>query len=313
MRTTYASQRLVPDEIAWSKQKPEVLEGIDPKIGKNILIGTDFRELFLGNDSGGQRNFFQMQGDLYLGFELDPKVTLYFDRGMSTSYELFGVGYVTPSVYVKAGRFVPSYGWKFDDHTQFVRSEMGFMPPSNSDVGVEIGASPERFDVQAAVVNGNRGSIQDDNGTVSETLNAAYRFHVGPFGASIGASGLHDPSADVGGFYGYLTWRNLTWLGQSDFFHREQTGVLETDGFVTSHEVSLLLRQGLELKGTYDFFDPDRDRESGAKSRWGGGVSVMPRSYLVLEGLLRGTTFDNGVAYSGTDFIETVLQLHLLY
>src|SRR5713101_4551597 len=118
LRTAYASQKLVPEDIAWSKAKPEIVAGIEPHISKNILIGTDFRELYLGSDAPVPlRNFFQMQGTIYFDFELDPKVSLYYAHGMTDTRELFGLDYLTPILYVKAGRFVPSYGWKFDDHT----------------------------------------------------------------------------------------------------------------------------------------------------------------------------------------------------
>jgi hypothetical protein len=318
LRTAYASQKLVPEEIAWSKAKPEVLAGIDPYIAKHLLVGTDFREVYLGSDDpSAPRDFFQMQGDIYLGFQLDPKVSLYFARGATDTRELFGVGHLNPSLYVKAGRFVPSYGWKFDDHTMFVRSEMGFSPPGNSDVGLELGASPGRFEVQLAVVNGNRGSILDNDSRLATALNAGYRFHLGPFAAFAGVSGYDDPSQqlalDSGGAHGYLMWKNLTWIGQADLFRRAPAGGTETRGFVASHELTCLLRQGLDLKGTYDFFDPDKDHATGAKSRWGGGIYVMPQSYLTLEVLERRTTFDNGTVYSGRDSWESVFQLHLLY
>jgi hypothetical protein len=110
-----------------------------------------------------------------------------------------------------------------------------------------------------------------------------------------------------------LTWKSLTWVGETDLIRREPAGGPETEGVTTSHEVTYLLRRGLELRATYDFYDPDRDRGAGARSRWGGGVFVMPRAYVTLEALVRRTEFDNGVDYSGRDFTETVLQLHLLY
>jgi hypothetical protein len=318
LRTAYASQKLVPEEIAWSKAKPEVIAGIEPHISKNILIGTDFRELYLGSDAPvPQRDFFQMQGDIYFDFALDPKVDLYFARSATDTRELFGLDYLTPKLYVKAGRFVPSYGWKFDDHTMFVRSEMGFSPPGNSDVGVEVGAYPGRFDIQLAAVNGARGSILDTDTRVATALNAGYRFHLGPLGLAAGISGYDDPNAllrfDAGGGHAYVTWKNLTWLGQGDLFSRAPAGGKVTRGFVTSHEVTWGLHQGLDLKGTYDFFDPDKDHATGAKTRWGGGIFVMPQSYLALEFLERRTTFENGIAYSGNDFYESVFQLHLLY
>ncbi len=294
MRTAYASQKLVPEEIAWSKAKPEILAGIEPRISKHVLIGTDFRELYLGSDAPlPQRDFFQMQGDVYLDFELDPKVSLYFARSATDTREVFGLDYLTPQLYVKAGRFVPSYGWKFDDHTMFVRSETGFMPPGNSDVGVELGAFPGRFDVQLGVVNGARGSILDNDTRVATALNAGYRFHLGSLGLYAGVSGYDDPSKlqgfDEGGGHAYVTFRNLTWIGQADLLRRDPQGGPVTRGFVTSHELTLGLHQGLDLKGTYDFYDPDKQHATGAKTRWGGGLFVMPQSYL------------------------SVFQLHLLY
>ncbi len=317
LRTPYASQKLVPEEIAWSGAKPPDLGEIDPMIAKHIMIGTDFREMYIGSDTPDRPNFFQMQADLYFGFQLDPKVTLYYDRGQSGSYELFGLDYLRPTVYVKAGRFVPSYGWKFDDHTMFVRSELGFMPPANSDVGIEAGWSKGPADVQLGLVNGNRGATLDNDLQMAGVLNAVYRHRVGPVGAALGVSGYHHPGDlrdyDTWGGYGYLTWKKLTWLGEADLFQSKPSGSGATVGVVSSHELTYLVRQGLEVVGTYDFFDPNRDRGAGAKSRWGGGVFVMPQSYMTLEALMRRTLYDNGVDYSGRDFTETVLQLHLLY
>jgi hypothetical protein len=317
LRTAYASQKLAPEEIAWSYSKRPELDDIDPMIGKHIMIGADFREFYVGESEIPRPNFFEMQADLYLAFQLDPKVTLYYDRGQSSSYELFGLGYVLPVVFVKAGRFVPSYGWKFDDHTMYVRSELGFMPPASSDVGLEGGFSQGPFDLQVDLVNGNRGSVLDNDHLLAVTLNAVYRHRVGPIGAAVGFSGYHHPGdlvdEDTRGVYGYLTWKGLTWIGEGDILRRDPDGGSAVEGVIASHEVTYLIRKGLEIKGTYDFFDPDRDRGAGSKSRWGGGFYIMPRSYVTLEALLRRTLYDDGVDYSGVNFTETVLQLHLLY
>jgi hypothetical protein len=317
LRSAYATQKLVPEEIAWRRAKLPALEDIDPMIGKHIMIGTDFREFYVGADVPGRPNFFQMQADLYFAFQLEPSVTLYYDRGQSASYELFGLDYLLPVLYVKAGRFVPSYGWKFDDHTMYVREELGFQPPANSDVGLEAGFSKGPFDAQVGLVNGNRGFVLDSDDELAGVLNADVRHRLGPVGLGLGVSGYHQPGPvldyDTRGLYGYLIWKRLTWLGEADLFRRKPAGGAAVEGMVASHEVTYLLRQGLDLKATYDFFDPDRDQGAGAKSRWGGGVYVMPRPYMTLEALLRRTLYDNGVDYSGQDFTETALQLHLLY
>ena len=318
LRTSYATQQLVPQEIAWLRGKATSIEEIEPKLARLIQIGADFREFYVGADiEEGHLNFFQMQADLYFAFQLDPKVTLYYDRGQSGNYEVFGVDYLTPSTYVKAGRFVPAYGWKFDDHTMYVRSELGFQPPANSDVGLEVGFSKGSLDLLAGVVNGSRGSTLDSDTKAAGVLNAIVRHRTGPLGAALGVSAYHHPGRatdiDHWGLYGYLTWKRFTWLGEGDFIQTDPALGPTRIGAVTSHEATVLLRQGLELKATYDFYDPDRDRASGAKSRWGGGVFVMPQSYLALEGLVRRIDYDNGIDYAGRDFTETLLQLHLLY
>jgi hypothetical protein len=256
-----------------------------------------------------------MQGDLYLDFQLESRVSIYYDKGRSDTYEMFGLGYLTPHLYGKAGRFVPSYGWKFDDHTMFVRDELGLAPPANSDVGFEAGYSKGHVDIQAAVVNGSRGTIFDNDTKAAGTLNVMARHHIGPFGLALGGSEYHRPSDldhyDAYGGYGYLTWRSLTWVGEMDFVREKPIGGGATISVVSSHELTWLIRQGLEVKGTYDFFDPNRDLGGGAKSRWGGGVTFMPYPYVVLEGDLRQTNYQDGVFYSGIDALETVLQIHL--
>lgn len=316
LRNAYASQRMVPDEIAWRRTQPSVLNGIDSTLSRFLLLGVDFREVYVGSDVAQQRyNFFQMQGDIYLSVQLDPRVSLYYDRSRNDTYEMFGLGYVLPVLYVKAGRFVPSYGWRFDDHTMFVREQLGLAPPSGSDVGLEAGFARGPLDVQVGFLNGARGSIHDTDPKYAYSANAMYRRRLGPFGGALGLSGYHHPGDsednDAWGAYGYLTWRTLTWLGEADLAQRKPTGAGAVQSFIASHEITWLVRQGLEVKATYDFFDPDRDVGAGAKSRWGGGLAVMPYPYLALEAALRKTEFDDGVNYSGQDALETVLQLHL--
>jgi len=319
MRTLYASQYLVPDEIAWSKPEKGVLEGIDPEIARNVTIGADFRMIHAGSDSESRfLNFFQMQGDLYLNFQMDDALSLYYDHGLSTSYEVFGLWQGLPLTgYVKAGRFIPAYGWKFDDHTMYVRERLGFTPPSNTDVGVEYGMSPGRLDMQVAVVNGNRTNAYDDDRKLATVLTAVYRGRSGPIGWAGGVEGYwrDGPVENHGsaGTYGYMTWGDFAWVGEIDWFRDAPESGGRRTGVVTSNEVSYLVRRGFEVLGTYDFYDPDRNAQTGAVSRWGGGLSALPSPFLAVQALYRATTYDDGVGLSGTDFWETVVQLHLLY
>ena len=103
-------------------------------------------------------------------------------------------------------------------------------------------------------------------------------------------------------------------MGEADLLGKTWVnGDSSVTGFVASNELSFLVRQGFEIKATYDFFDPDVDRKSGAETRWGGGVFAMPASYFTGEVLFRWTDFEEGPVVAGEAFYELVLQAHFLY
>ena len=318
LRTSYATQELAPRELAWSPKAPRMLEAIDTRLTKHVTIGADFRELYVTSDvPSRQIDFFQMQGDIYVAFQLDSTSTLYFDRGLSNTYELFGLHYPTPWLYVKGGRFVPSYGWKFDDHTHSVREDLGFGPPANSDVGLELGVMRGPLDVQLSLGNGSYGSIQDTDTRLASGGNFLYRLRGGPVAMGAGGSIMHRPGPqevlDLVGGRGSLVLHPFTWIGQVDRVRRERPSTPVEVGLSTSHELSWVARQGLEVLVTYDFFDPDTDLQSGAKSRYGAGVFMMPRSFFSIEALYRATRVDPGPALTTGDFDEAVAQLHVFF
>jgi len=320
MRTSYASRYLVPTEIAWATPDSTILGRLDPRIGSNLAVGADMR---LIQSHAGQRaqstDFFQMEGNVYLAFDLGKTATLHVARGISATGEIYGLAYVLPITggYVKAGRFVPSFGWKVDDHTTYVRQDLGFAPPSNSDVGVELGASPGHLDIQAAFTNGNRGATIANDGKYAASGNMTYRCRLGSIGGAVGVEGIYEPSNagtfKAEGVRGYLTWRSVAWLAEADWFRREDAdgGVLR--GLVASHEGSVLLRRGLELVGTFDLFDPDDADESERRTRWGGGITIMPSPFIKLDAYYRHTSFRREIAVVQKDFDQTLVMAHFLY
>lgn len=321
LRNLYATKFIIPEELTRKRLDPEVLAGIQPDLTDNLLIGADLRTIhFYSDEKAKTLNFFQMQGDVYLNFQMGSKLSLYFDSGMSQKFELFGLGYYLPwNGYMKIGRFTPDYGWKFTDHTMFVREYLGFFfPPRHTDVGVEAGIYPGNLFITASVINGNAGSTFDENQKVGAIGRAGYRFNLLGAGFVLGASGSTNPTTTAikdaaGGFWSF-NWRALTWLGEVDWTRENsEPGDNHTTGFVASNEITYLFTQGLDMKATFDFYDPDWNFQTGSKNRYGGGGFCYLNPFVAFEVLVRYYDITQGADMPENNYWETIVQFHMMY
>lgn len=322
MRSEYAVQEIIPKELAMSAHRPAAITAVESRLNKSVRIGADFRQQFMleSEDSplAGLQGFFPMQGDVHLSFQLDEKYLLYVRRGMSNTYDLWALAHVLPyDGYLKVGRFTPPYGWRFDDHTMFVRSDLGFAPPANTDAGIEFGLAPKRGDLQVAIVNGRMGGTLDDDRRLAIAASGSVRFKLGPAAATVGASAYAHPGPqedlNMAGLHGSLAWGPFTWVGEGDLVRRDPAaGVAKRSG-VVSHELGWLVRQGVEVVGTYDWSDPDRDLASGAHTRYGLGARVMPQSFLETQLLLRHTAAIESPVSHVPAWNEAVVQFHFMF
>jgi hypothetical protein len=239
-------------------------------------------------------------------------------RGQSSTLDAWGMARVLPGTgYVKVGRFQPSYGWRFSDHTMFVRQYMGYSPPTHTDVGIELATSPGGLDAEVALLNGARGSIADNDNTLATSGRAVQRFKLGPVAAAGGGSVYFDDASSARtlqyGPFGYLRWGRWIWLGEFDWSLRDPRSSPEITAVATSHELSYAAGRGIDLLATYNFYDPDIDRKTGSVVRYGLGVDSLVYPFLELQGLVHLLDFDPGSEFPEEDRIEVVLQAHLLY
>jgi hypothetical protein len=260
-----------------------------------------------------------MQADFYALFEVDPRFSLYLDQGQSQTREVFGLGYVLPgNGHVKVGRFAPAYGWRFADHTLFTREVLGFAPPAHTDVGVEAGFYPGRAALEIGVTNGARGSSLDDDHRLALTARAAMRESVGPVGLAAGAS-YHYNQTDsrldrIAGPFGYVQIGRFTWMVEADWRRRDTLAGAGADELVTSHEFTFQLHQGVDLRATYDFHDPDLDNQTGARGRYGFGFDTLLYPFLGVQAMVHVDSVEEGAATEGqTERTRGLLQVHLLY
>lgn len=98
-RSLYASQYLVPTEMSMREYGMDELAGFDPQLSDNVTLGADLRTVYsyLMDGQPELENFFQMQTDLELSIQFDESYSAYVDRGMSGTYEAFGLGYIFPT------------------------------------------------------------------------------------------------------------------------------------------------------------------------------------------------------------------------
>jgi hypothetical protein len=353
MRGEYATQFLVPERLAMygagSAEAGDPPAPPNPRIGENLTIGVDVRTVHLTRDDvDSGNNFLQMQGSLYLNLELEPRVSLYVHEelgsGSARAYELYGLGFVLPATgYVKVGRFVPAFGWKRADHRAFTRREYVVFPafPPQSDTGVEVGFLPGPFSFQFSATNGEFASARDANDELAWTARGEVRRDLGPAHAAIGGSysqrrgvvgsGASAAGEDVwaGGPFAAVRWGRLTWLGEFDWAHREVAIGLPAReiylSFTTSQELSVELRQGLDVVAVYDFHDVDFKWESGTLTRVGVGLDALLTPWLGARADLNFFRPEDGrdlVERGGLglapgeepeDILQSVFQIHLLY
>lgn len=325
LRSLYASQFIVPSEMAWRSSTSEQMQRIRPDISESVTIGTDVRTLHLYADEETTQNFFQMQGEIYAAFQADDRWSAVVNLDETSSYEIFALGYVLPwTGYVKVGRFVPQHGWKFDDHNFYVREALGFDQPRNTDAGIEVGFMPAKSFLVVSASNGNPGNtFFDNNKNLAFGASLLRRFHVGPVGVALGASYRRnnlDPSLgtprerEFGGPHGYLHWKRFAWLWEIDGTRIQPLGPGDSlDGLVTTHEASWTLRRGLDLVATYNFADPDIDRKTGARTRLGIGFDVLATPFVNLQVRANNFQIDPGVDVNGRNHWRSEVQLHLFY
>lgn len=275
-------------------------------------IGMDFRTLFYYTESNAATGFFQMQGDLYLDLRLNKQFRIYFDKGLYSGFEVFGLAKVLPmNGYIKAGNFIPSYGIRMDDHTLFIRSGSYFpLNPAiasypqglgfgqgSEDTGLEIGLNPGIFTLNAGLFNGRQGGLAGSGGskTKAVVLRADANIFMDVVNMTLGGSFYNLPTSSgpgktqIWGGFGIITLsQNLTVLGEVDFLQSYNTAVSkQVTGNILYTEVNYILFDGIDLKFGYEFYDPNIDLQDGSISRITIGAEFFPMSGVEVRPVFR--------------------------
>jgi hypothetical protein len=268
------------------------------------------------NEQPDTTSFEVPEANLYVEARVLPgRVSVYLDETVgpqgSGAREIFGLvsfGEKKWHGYVKAGKFLPSYGWRLPDDDAFIRKGTGFTY-SLPDNGVEVGLEPGRWSLQMAAVNGNGGS--DNNESKKFVLQAVRRFR----NWRVGVSGSNDigggvTSTRAGALFG-ANFGRLSLLGEADWAESSlATGT--QDSLFAFIEGNILISRGLNLKISHDWTDPDRDAfDSDAEVRDSIGIEFIPYPFVQLRAFAR--RLDGPPQVLTSEDLQFELELHIFF
>jgi hypothetical protein len=226
--------------------------------------------------------------------------------------------------YLKAGRFVPAYGLRLDNHTAFIRRGLHLDDaiPESRVSGIEIGAAPNYpylnaswFRTKAEGVAPDAFDPFDADGGYGYAATGGWRGETLAYGVSwLARRRPADEGGNetaTGGWVSFNPFRGhpsfpLTWQAEFDRLAFHRPGGTSATGFYFYEEVDWLLSNGVNLLATHEWEDPDRDVRDDESIRVGIGAQVTPIPGVTVDGRVRGLAPAGGSA--GADVI---VQVHL--
>ena len=311
MRNTFGSQYFAQTEMAVHKVDLNDITKFQPNVSDNISIGMDMRNIYFYNKDAKQSTIFQMEGNFYLSAQLTDKFEMATSRDINGNYDIYGAGYYLPERgYFKIGRFMPSYGWHFEDHTSFVREKM-LWTPTYYDTGIEFGLYPYGISANLGIFNGTSGQLDNNQGkAIAARLEG--RKKLGKIGFGLGGSYWHNDnqllSLDMYGPFFYINALKgrLIHLGEADWLKDKNTDIKT---FATTQKIALRIKQGIWVEGQYDFYDPDIDLKNGSINRYVLNLDYFPIAFVEIMPTLR--YYDDKIA--GNTYVDFIQQFHFFF
>jgi hypothetical protein len=276
-------------------------EDLSNLITNFLGVGGDFRTLYYYQqlpDTGSRTNnnaFFEMQGDLYLNFRPAKRINVFLKKGLYSGFEAFGVLRLLPADgYIKVGKFLPDFGTRIDDHTSYIRTYTGFSPALGRPelTGAEVALCPSSFRVVGGFYNavdgyaGSGGNNKALLGRVEGMFDLAEQAHLGAGVNVFSRENLSGVTTTLYGGFGSFSYGDLTIFAEGDFLRAASPGST-TIGIVTYLEADYMVVSGLDLKLAYDYYDPDKDLQTGSQSRVSFGFEFFPIAGVEVRPIFR--------------------------
>jgi hypothetical protein len=304
VQTTLAAKRLGAEEDLWTGQVMKFLS-----VGGNARANYNYVDV----PNQGQSNDFEVEeARAYLDFGVIPnRLSVYLDQrfapGNSTNLEANVRYWIKESaLYVKAGRMYLPFGYRFEDDNAFVRQLSGINMQA-PDEGVELGFETGQWSTQLALSNGTAGAPENDHG---KQLTARVEFVQSRWRA--GASALINDT-DIGdrmgvGVFGAFNAGPVTLLGEVDYVDDDSIGAAGRKLMASLAEADWKIRQGHNLKLTFEWLDPDDDVDEDEQTRASVLYEWSPIQFVQLRA---GVRMYDGIPQNDIqNRTQTFVQLH---
>ena len=282
-----------------------------------LTIGADVRPTVVGGPEPA--SFFPMQFDVGAAFHPVEHMTLVGTLGLQGRSEGYGSTFRRDfselfkvqnaflmlhqfpyQSYILGGIFLPEFGLRFEDHTNYGRREFELDPTGlsgeNLTYGVQAGLAPNYF-YGSLAYHALRNLNLDVNGH-AYTINFGWRDI--PWGA--GASFMHKIrkfedtgkliASNINGYYNL--WHFLSLFGYDEFRYlmsitfqveyslglKPRTRVQDTLFSAYLFKINYLVFNGLDLHFYHQYFDADLEIEGGSETRLGLGFDYTLIRYI---------------------------------
>jgi hypothetical protein len=289
MRNTYGAQFFAQTELSMHKATPDQMAVFKPTISDNFSIGMDLRTIYIYNKQNSQSTFFEMEGNLYFQAQVQDRFSMTLYKDVYSDFQAFGSASILPyQGYIKAGKFQPSYGWRFADHTSFVRERM-LWPATYFDTGLEFGLYPSGVSANVGLFNGS-GSMFDENKGKAVAARLELRRHIKFAGLCVGGSlWRNDQAANSISMYGPFYYVNLlrgrlVYLGEIGWLKDRRA---DSTSMATTQNAAFKVVPGVWIEAQYDFLDPDIHEKTGTLTRYGISLDCFPIAFMEIQPYLR--------------------------
>jgi len=303
-QTQLAARRLGGEEDLWTGQVMKFLS-----VGGNARANYNYTDV---PHQDSTSDFAVEEARAYLDFGVIPnRLSVYVDQllapGNSTNMEANIRYWVTEnSVYVKAGRMYLPFGYRFEDDNAFVRQISGINMQA-PDEGVELGFEKGSWSTQFAISNGNGGAPESDTGK-QITARTEYVGSVWRAGVSAVSNDTDAGDRFGGGLFGAYRAGPVTLLGEVDYFDDDSIGLNGQQLMGLLAEADWKLRQGHNLKFTFEWLDPNDDVDEDEQTRTSLLYEWSPIQFIQLRGGVR--LYDGQSQNDLQNRTQAFVQLH---